>query len=126
VSSVAKKISLDMNIDIFHHLDIIRSVVSSLPAVEEYTCLGTPAFRIKKKLLARIQEDGETIAIRCQDRDLWMKANPKVFFITDHFRNYAYVLIRLSLVTKKDLATIFTNGWRDIAPKKLIKEFDAK
>jgi hypothetical protein len=115
-----------MNIDIFHHLDIIRSIVSSLPAVEEYTCLGTPAFRIKKKLLARIQEDGETIAIRCQDRDIWMKANPKVFFITDHFRNYAYVLIRLSLVNKKDLATLFTNGWRDIAPKKLIKEFDAK
>lgn len=115
-----------MNIDTFHYMDIIRSIVLPLPAVEEYTCLGTPAFRVKKKLLARIQQDGDTIAIRCHNRDVWMKANPKVFFITDHFRNYPSVLVRLSLVSKKDLTNILISAWRDLAPKTLVKTFDGK
>lgn len=115
-----------MNIDTFHYLDIIRSILKPLPEVEEYSCFGTPAFRVKKKLLARIQEDGETIAVRCNNRDVWMKANPKVFFITDHFRNYPSVLVRLSIVSKKDLSKILTEAWRAIAPKKIIKEFDGQ
>ena len=115
-----------MNIDTFHYLDTIRSVLAPLPEVEEYSCFGTPAFRVKKKLLARIQDNGETIAIRCHNRDVWMKAKPKIFFITDHFRNYPSVLVHLSTVTKKDLTQIVTEAWRDIAPKKTVKEFDGK
>ncbi len=52
-----------MNIDVFHHLDLVRKAVVSLPCVEEYTCFQTPAFRVKKKLLARVREDGETLAV---------------------------------------------------------------
>jgi hypothetical protein len=58
-----------MTIDTFHYLENIRTILQPLPGIEEYRCFGTPAFRIRKKLLARIQEDGETIAIHCRNRD---------------------------------------------------------
>ncbi len=79
-----------MNIEVFHYLDIARKVVEHLPGGEEYTCFQTPAFRVKRKLLARIQEEGETLAVHTNERNVWMKANPSVFFITDHYRTYPF------------------------------------
>jgi hypothetical protein len=36
----------------------------SLPGVAEGICFGTPALYVRKKLLARLREDGETVAIK--------------------------------------------------------------
>ena len=115
-----------MNIDTLHYLDTIRATRAPFPCVEEYNCVGTPAVRVKKKLLVRLKEDGETLAVRCQEREIWMRANPGTFFITDHYRNYPTVLVRLSVVTKKELSGLLMEAWRDIAPKKLVKEFDSR
>ena len=112
-----------MNIDAFYYLDAIRKIALSLPGVEEYTCYGTPAFRVKKKLLARIKEDGETLAIHSEEREIWMKYDPGVFFITDHYRNYPMLLIKLPAVKQDDLKGALFEGWKQIAPKRLLKEY---
>jgi hypothetical protein len=113
-----------MTIDTFHYLENIRTILQPLPGIEEYRCFGTPAFRIRKKLLAHIQEDGETIAIHCRNRDEWIRKKPAVFFVTDHFRNYPSVLARLNKVNNTDLTAIFYEAWRSLSPKKLIRDFD--
>lgn len=112
-----------MNIDSLHHLQTLRRLLENYPYAEEYTCFGTPAFRVKKKLLCRIREDGETLAVHCNDRDPWMKAKPKVFFITDHYLNYSFVLVKLSAVSEKDLKKLLHEAWMQVAQKRMIQEY---
>ena len=115
-----------MDIDSFYYLDIIRNIILALPGTEEYTCFGTPAFRIKKKLLARMKEDGKTLAVHSEERETWMKYDPAVFFITDHYRNYAMVLVNLTVVKPEDLTSLLQHAWKQIAPKRLLKENEIK
>jgi hypothetical protein len=44
--------------------DTVREIALSLPGVEEGTSYGTAAFRVRGKFLARLREDGETLALR--------------------------------------------------------------
>ena len=90
-----------MDIDSFHYLDNVREIILRLPGVEEYTCFGTPAFRVNKKLIARLREDGETLVVRNEERDLWIKKDPVIYFITDHYLNYPSLLVNLSKVKKQ-------------------------
>ncbi len=91
--------------------------------MEEYTCFQTPAFHVNKKLLARIREDGETLAVHTNERNVWMKANPSVFFITDHYRTYPFVLVNLLAVKEAELQQLLLEGWKQVAPKRLLKEY---
>ena len=44
-------------------LPTIRRVALSFPGVEDGTFFGTPAFRLKKRLLARVHQDGGSIML---------------------------------------------------------------
>ena len=71
-------------------------------------------------------EDGETLVVKCGDeeRDFRMQADPGTFFITDHYRGYPTVLIRLARVRLTDLQEVLEEGWRRSAPKHLTTEYD--
>ena len=86
-------------------LSTIRRVALAFPGVEEGTSYGTPAFRFKKRLIARLHQDGESIMLKlgCEARDHLMHADPATFFITEHYRNYPSVLARLDRLTADDL-----------------------
>lgn len=101
--------------------DTVRELASAFPGVEEGTSYGTPAIKVKGKLLARLREDGDTVAFRIgfDERDVLMRAKPRTFFITDHYRAYPAVVVQLSRATRKDLATIVEMAWRFSAPKRL-------
>ena len=113
-----------MNIDSFIYLDAIRRHLSALPGVTEKLCFGTPAFYVNNKLFARLKEDGKTLVIHTTEREKWMHKKPAIFFITDHYKNYSYMLINLKMVTPADLKKLLTEAWRNRAPKRLIKDFD--
>jgi hypothetical protein len=74
--------------------DTVREIALSLPGVEEGTSYGTAAFRVRGKFLARLREDGETLALRIgmDEREVLMRADPEVFFITDHYAGSPAVL----------------------------------
>jgi hypothetical protein len=86
-------------------LSTIRRVAASLPDVDEGTSYGTPAFRHKKKLIARLHQDGRSLVLKVGDetRDHLLKADPATFFVTDHYRGYPYVLAHLDRLTAADL-----------------------
>ena len=87
---------------------------------------GTPGFRVRKRFLARLWEDGETLVVKCGDeeRDFRMQADPNTFFITDHYRGYPTVLIRMTKVRPDDLREVLEEAWRRNAPKRLVEEYD--
>ena len=112
-----------MNSDAADYLDTIRKFVLHLPGAEEYICYGTPAFRVKKRLIARLKEDGETLAVHADDRDDWTGKDAAIFFVTDHYRNYPMVLVNLAKVTEADLQQVLFEAWKQVAPKRLLKSY---
>ncbi len=106
-------------------LDTVRSIFSSLPGVEEGTSYGTPGFRVAKKFLARMKEDGETLVVKCgfDERDFRLQADPETYFTTDHYRGYPTVLVRLARVSKTDLHELLESAWRRHAPPKILASY---
>ena len=97
-----------------------------LPGVEEAPCYGTPGFRLRKKLLARFHQDGESLvlAMDFDEREFLLRHRPDVFYITDHYRNYRYVLVRLAAAAEADVREHLEQAWRRAAPRKLVAEYD--
>jgi hypothetical protein len=86
-------------------LAAIRRVAGALPDVEEGTSYGTPAWRQRGRLLARLHQDGESIVLKVGNatRDHLLEADPRTFFVTDHYRGYPTVLARLDRLSALDL-----------------------
>lgn len=86
-------------------LPAIRRVALSLPGVEEGTSYGTPAWRHRGRLLARLHQDGASIVLKVgnETRDHLLQADPETFFVTDHYRGYPMVLARLDRLGTTDL-----------------------
>ncbi len=99
----------------------VRELALALPEVEEGTSYGTPAFKVRGKLLVRLREDGETIVVKIDfdTREILMQADPETFFITDHYLGYPTILVRLARVDRDDLARLLEDSWRQNAPKRL-------
>ena len=86
-------------------LPTICRVARGLPGVEEGTSYGTPAWRHRGKLLARLHQDGRTIVLKVgnETRDHLLAADPQTFFITDHYIGYPTVLAHLDRLNAADL-----------------------
>jgi hypothetical protein len=106
--------------------DTVRQLALAFPAVEEGTSYGTPAFRVRGKFMARLREDGESLAVKCgfDERDFRMQADPRTFFTTDHYRGYPTVLVRLATVDAADLREVLEQAWRLHAPRRLVATYD--
>jgi hypothetical protein len=113
-----------MNIDAFTYWNDVSQIALKFPGVVAATSYGTPAFKVQKKLMTRLREDGKTLVVYTPDRDMWMKKNPEIFFITDHYRDHPLMLIDLATVKKKDLEALLLASWKMRAPEKLLKEMN--
>jgi hypothetical protein len=93
-----------------------------LPGVVLGTSYRTPALFVRKKLLARLREDGETVAVRTEkiDRDVLLAADPAAFFLTDHYRAHPWILVRLARARPALLMALLEQAWRRTAPRKLV------
>jgi hypothetical protein len=92
--------------------DTVRKLALALPGVEDGTSYGTPALKLKKKLMIRLREDGDVVFIVGFDkRDMLMAARPEAFFTTDHYRDYPSVLVRLGAVTEAELKDLVQWAW---------------
>src|SRR5262249_33504122 len=101
----------------------------SFPGVDEGVSYGTPALRVAGKLMVRLREDGDSLVLLKVDfleREMMMNADPDVFYITEHYRNYPSVLVRLSKVRRDELRALPEQTWRRLAPKRLVLTFDGE
>ena len=110
------------------HWHTVRHQMQELnfPATEESTSYGTPSYKVRKKFLLRLKEDGETMVVHSDDRDIWLKDDPAVFFFTDHYRDYPAVLVHLKKIGKKKLRTLLIQSWKEIAPPKVLTQWQSK
>src|SRR3954470_11729939 len=100
----------------------LRKIAMSLPEVTEKPCFGTPAWYVRKKIIARYrEEDGDTFVVKCEidEREALVAANPRKFSVTDHYRNYPMVIVHMKAIGATEVRELLTDGWRMTAPKRL-------
>src|SRR6201988_4556320 len=96
--------------------DTVRRMVLTLPNVEESTSYGTPALKVRGKLFVRWrnEEDPDTIVLKMpfEPREGLMAEDAETYFITDHYRNYPWILVRLAWVHPDALHELLQIGDR--------------
>jgi hypothetical protein len=104
-----------------------RAIAHALPGVQDGSSYGTPALKIRGKLLARMHQSIDCLVLRADflDRQILMQAAPDAFFITDHYRDHPWVLLRFSAVDKGALSDVIERAWRVVAPNALVAEYDS-
>jgi hypothetical protein len=108
--------------------DELKKIALAWPEVEDGTSYGTPALKVRKKMLVRLKEDGDSLVmpgVPQDERDMLIESRPKVFYFTDHYRDYPIVLIRLSEATGRIVEPLLRRYWRTLASKAAVRAYDA-
>src|SRR5689334_11948822 len=108
--------------------DDIRKIALRWPEVADGTSYGTPALKVRKKMLVRMREDDDSLVmpgVPLDEREILIETQPKVFYFTDHYRDYPMVLIRLSKAKRAQVEPLLRRQWRALASKAAVKAYDA-
>jgi hypothetical protein len=103
--------------------DTVRKIGLALPAVEASTAYGSPALKARGKLLAclpvnRSAEPGSlAVRIGFDDRAELLAAAPDLYYVTDHYLNYSFVLVRLSRVTPDVLRDLLGMAYKFVTSR---------
>jgi hypothetical protein len=109
--------------------DDIRKIALAWPEVEDGTSYGTPALKVRKKMLVRLREDNDSLVmpgVPLDEREMLVESQPKVFYFTDHYRDYPMVLIRLSKAKLSIVEPLLRRHWRTLASKAAVKAYEAQ
>jgi Uncharacterized protein conserved in bacteria len=106
----------------------VRQLALALPDVQEAVSNGSPVFRVKGKLMARLDQNGESLLIKIDylKRDILIHAEPATFYVTDFYRCHPMMFVRLSAIDRKLLGDLLEQAWRLVAPKRLMEAYDTK
>lgn len=96
----------------------VREFVRELPHVEESTTYGSPCFKARGTLLACIaihrSAEPDTLAVRVdpESRSEMIAEAPEVYYLTDHYVNYPFVLVRMKTIQPGALKDLLGGAWR--------------
>jgi hypothetical protein len=99
----------------------VREIALSLGNVEETTSYGTPAFKLRGGAgFTRLHQDGESLVVKMDfdQREALMAHDPETYYITDHYLNYEWILVRLSRVHPDALRDLLRGACRFAASKR--------
>lgn len=108
------------------HLARVRRLATALSDVEEGTTFGHPAFKVGGKAFAWFPKKKEvepgSLGVRMSilERDHRIAADPTVFYVTPHYRDYPAVLARVERMSDAALRELLQSGYEfmSIAPKR--------
>jgi hypothetical protein len=98
--------------------DAIRQLALTLPDVVESTSYGTPALKVKKQLFVRLHQDMDKVVLKMpfDRREELMAEDPETYFVTDHYRDYPWVLVSLAKVRHDALRDLLNTAYRAAVP----------
>ena len=106
----------------------LKQIALSFPEANEKPSYGKPSYFIAKKFFTRLRKEDNSIVFvvdGMDQRDMMLEMDPTTYHITDHYKDYPAVLVRMDRITPDELRTMLERRWRRIAPKKLLKEMEA-
>lgn len=103
--------------------DTVREIGLELPGVETGSTFGWPCLKANGKLFAwmpvkKLVEPG-TLALRIDfdQRDALLEEAPDTYYLTDHYRNYPAVLVRLNRLGLSALSDLLRTSHRFVTTK---------
>jgi hypothetical protein len=88
-----------------------RKIALSVEGASEGPYFGKPAIFVAEKFLTRVhhKEEAVVLAIGSMEmRDVMLEAEPRLFYITDHYKSFPYLLARLSKLDKATLKDLLS------------------
>ena len=101
-----------------------RKIMLAIPGTDERPWFNQPSVFIHDRFLSKVhhKEDAVTLQVGSMEmRDMMLEAEPKLFYITDHYRKFPFVLVRLSALSAKVLKEILTGRAAQLAAMPPIK-----
>jgi hypothetical protein len=99
--------------------DMVRSVGVTLPDVEATTKYdGSPVLKVDGIFMAGLamhpSAEPDTLVVRAglEDRERLVEDAPETYYLTDYYRSYPLVLVRLSRVEPDALHDLLSVSWR--------------
>lgn len=98
--------------------DEFAEIALAMPGVEEGLSYGQPAIKRDGKMMFAPKGD-YAVAVRVdwETRDRLLEEEADVFYITDHYRNWPWILARLDAMTHAQARDLVRISWEE-APKK--------
>lgn len=103
------------------------SIGCALPGVEVSTSYGTPALKVRGKLMARLRSEAEGgLVVMCgmDEKEALLASGDPAFFTIPHYDGYGSIVVDLAKVDRTHLAELLEDAWRAKAPKRLVSEHD--
>ncbi len=88
-----------------------------LPNVEEGTTYGYSAWKVNKKAFAwfpkkKEVEDGSLgVRMSIMERDFRVTKEPKIYYVTPHYKDYTSVLARVDVMSDAKLRELLESGY---------------
>jgi hypothetical protein len=104
--------------------EVVRQIARTLPGVEDVTSSRGTAFKVRGKLLAcqavhKSAEPGSLmVRIGSVEREFLLAGKPDAYYLTDHYRGYPVVLVRLSRVSRTALRERLEDAVRFVSTAK--------
>ena len=98
--------------------DIVRRLGLAMPDVEEFSRKGSPVLKLRGCFLAGIAQHASaepgSLVLRSplEERDLLIDDAPETYYITDYYRPYPLVLVRLAHVSREALHDLLSVSYR--------------
>jgi hypothetical protein len=92
----------------------VREIALALPGTVEKSSYGTPGFRVRDRLFARLRNDPDALVLwreSVEEKEALIDAAPEKFFTTDHYDGHPHVLVRLDAVGEEELADLIEESW---------------
>ncbi len=99
--------------------DIVRTIGLELPGVEATTKYdGSPVLKLDGIFVAGLamhpSAEPDTLVVRSEpeDREALVEDAPETYYLTDYYRSYPLVLVRLKRVEPDALRDLLSVSWR--------------
>ena len=108
--------------------DEVRRLALSLPGAVEVETWGHPTFRVRDKIFASLGPDGVGGGVKTslEEQSLLISSDAESFSVADYVGRFGWVDVKLATVDAEVMRSIVVEAWRRTAPKRLVKEYDAR
>lgn len=109
--------------------DQFRRLALALPEALESEHMGTPDFRVRRKIFATLPTGAAAHAVlkfTLEQQELFMRVDPAAFAPVDGgWGRKGWTRVSLRAVQSRFMRDALTTAWRNVAPKKLAAALDA-
>ena len=97
-----------------------RKIMLAIKGTDERPYFGKPGVFYAESFVGRVHDKEEAVALRVgtiEMRDVMLEAEPKLFYITDHYKPWPMLLARLKALDTKTLKELVAARMKEIDAK---------